>query len=70
MSHGCGVGGGEHEQQIPVPDRAADANLSRPDLLVLVSDPEDRLTFTCTPWGSGGRIAIDRDEDGVLNGDE
>jgi YVTN family beta-propeller protein len=51
-------------------DRAAETNLSRAELLALVSDPADRLTFTCTPWGSGVRIAIDRDEDGVLNGDE
>jgi DNA-binding beta-propeller fold protein YncE len=50
-------------------DRAAETNLSRAELLALVSDPADRLTFTCTPWGSGVRIAIDRDEDGVLNGD-
>ena len=51
-------------------DRAGDAGLSRSELLALVADPEDRLTFTCTPWGSGERIALDRDEDGVLNGDE
>ena len=51
-------------------DRAAEGNLSRTGLLALVSEPADRLTFTCTPWGSGERIALDRDEDGVLNGDE
>jgi len=28
------------------------------------------ITYTCTPPGSGMRIALDRDEDGVLNGDE
>ena len=28
------------------------------------------LTYTCTPPGSGVRIGIDRDEDGVLDGDE
>lgn len=28
------------------------------------------LTFTCVPVGSGRRIAIDRDEDGYLDGDE
>jgi DNA-binding beta-propeller fold protein YncE/mono/diheme cytochrome c family protein len=51
-------------------DRTADPNLSQAELLALVSEPTDRLTFTCTPWGSGERIALDRDEDGVLNGDE
>jgi DNA-binding beta-propeller fold protein YncE len=28
------------------------------------------VTFTCTPPGSGTRIALDRDEDGALDGDE
>lgn len=28
------------------------------------------ITFTCTPPGSGQRIALDRDEDGVFDGDE
>lgn len=28
------------------------------------------LTFTCAPPGSGYRMALDRDEDGVLDGDE
>jgi len=28
------------------------------------------VTYTCTPPGSGMRIALDRDEDGVLDGDE
>lgn len=28
------------------------------------------ITYTCTPPGSGNRIALDRDEDGVLDGDE
>jgi hypothetical protein len=51
-------------------DRTADPNLSQAELLALLSEPTDRLTFTCTPWGSGERIALDRDEDGVLNVDE
>lgn len=29
-----------------------------------------RITYTCVPPVSGERIALDRDEDGVLNGDE
>lgn len=28
------------------------------------------MTYTCTPPGSGVRIALDRDEDGALDGDE
>lgn len=28
------------------------------------------VTYTCTPPGSGTRIALDRDEDGALDGDE
>jgi len=32
--------------------------------------PRGELTYTCVPPGSGMRIAIDRDGDGVLDGDE
>ena len=38
-----------------------------------VSETEARdgeITFTCVPPGSGIRIGIDRDENGVLDGDE
>jgi hypothetical protein len=35
---------------------------------VLAGDAE--LTFTAVPSGSGQRIGIDRDLDGVLDGDE
>ena len=28
------------------------------------------ITFTCVPPGSGRRIAIDRDNNGVLDGDQ
>jgi len=30
----------------------------------------NNITYTCTPSGAGIRIALDRDEDGALNGDE
>ena len=30
----------------------------------------DAVTFTCAPVGSGVRLGIDRDQDGVLDGDE
>ena len=52
------------------PDRMLDPNLSRTELEALVDSPGDRVTFMCTPWGSGQRIGTDRDEDGTRNGDE
>ena len=51
-------------------DRASDTNVTRTELEALLASPGDRLTFMCTPWGSGNRIGIDRDEDGTRNGDE
>src|SRR5699024_5956851 len=43
-----------------------------PDLLLraLALLPDHELTYTCVPPGSGRRVGIDRDLDGVLNGDE
>ena len=32
--------------------------------------PRQEITYTCVPPGSGRRIGIDRDEDGVFDGDE
>lgn len=52
------------------PDREGDEFLTREALLAKLVDPEDRLTFTCTPWGSGVRIGLDRDLDGILDGDD
>ncbi|MCH9695263.1 MAG: hypothetical protein K0U72_12205 [Gammaproteobacteria bacterium] len=52
------------------PDRASEASLTRVELEALLSAQADRITIMCVPWGSGPRIAIDRDMDGVLNGDE
>jgi len=49
---------------------------ARPAALKLPSDQfpfaasGGELTYTCTPPGSGVRAGIDRDEDGVLDGDE
>jgi hypothetical protein len=34
-----------------------------------VREPDDVLTYTCVPPGSGYRIGIDRDNDGVLDRD-
>jgi sugar lactone lactonase YvrE len=52
------------------PDSVASPALTRSELEALVTDPADRVTFMCAPWGSGERIGIDRDLDGILNADE
>jgi hypothetical protein len=36
----------------------------------LAAGAEGEVTLTCVPPGSGVRIGIDRDEDGILDGDE
>ena len=51
-------------------DLSAEPLLSRTELEALLTDPNDRMTFMCTPWGSGERIGIDRDIDGILDGDD
>jgi DNA-binding beta-propeller fold protein YncE len=38
-------------------------------LAQLTSSDDHAITFTCTPPGSGVRMGIDRDEDGILDGD-
>jgi DNA-binding beta-propeller fold protein YncE len=46
--------------------------LTIPDMLLRTSAhlPDGEITYTCTPPGSGVRIGIDHDEDGVLDGDD
>ena len=51
-------------------DRATEPVIGRTTLQAMITGPGQYLTFTCTPWGSGTRIGIDRDLDGVLDGDE
>ena len=43
-----------------------------PDALLRTSAllPDGEITYTCTPPGSGVRIGIDRDEDGVFDGND
>jgi DNA-binding beta-propeller fold protein YncE len=43
-----------------------------PDALLraLAAGPQGAVTFTCVPPGSGARMGLDRDLDGVLDGDE
>jgi DNA-binding beta-propeller fold protein YncE len=53
-----------------VPDRAADAPVTDVELRSLSSSEGAPVTYTCAPPGSGRRMAIDRDLDGTLDGDE
>jgi len=53
-----------------VGNRQCDPPLSDLSLRLRVLQDGNELTYTCTPPGSGERIGIDRDEDGVLDGDE
>jgi YVTN family beta-propeller protein len=51
-------------------DRAGEPALDDAALRALAKDGDRHaLTFTCVPPGSGVRIGIDRDADGVLDGD-
>jgi hypothetical protein len=51
-------------------NRRSDAPLSDAGLRQRAAQKGGELTYTCTPPGSGVRVGIDRDEDGVLDGDE
>ena len=51
-------------------DRRNAPLISAANLMVLASQRDGEITFTCVPPGSGIRIGIDRDENGVLDGDE
>ncbi|HEX6861297.1 MAG TPA: hypothetical protein VF414_00695 [Thermoanaerobaculia bacterium] len=53
-----------------VGDRSADAPITDASLRQRAAQKGGELTYTCTPPGSGMRIGIDRDADGVLDGDE
>jgi DNA-binding beta-propeller fold protein YncE len=51
------------------PNASANADIPYGILKTTAKDG-NTITFTCTPPGSGMRIALDRDEDGALDGDE
>jgi DNA-binding beta-propeller fold protein YncE len=51
-------------------NRRHDAPLSDASLRQRAAQNGGELTYTCTPPGSGVRVGIDRNEDGVLDGDE
>ena len=50
-------------------DRRQQAPLSADALLELMQQEGNYLTLTAVPVGSGQRIALDRDEDGLWDGD-
>ncbi|MGI9274736.1 MAG: YncE family protein [Endozoicomonas sp.] len=50
-------------------DKSNEAAVSKAAIRQLAESGSNALTFTCTPPGSGERIALDRDLDGVYNGD-
>jgi DNA-binding beta-propeller fold protein YncE len=51
-------------------NRRSDAPLTDASLRQRAAKNGGELTYTCTPPGSGVRVGIDRDQDGVLDGDE
>jgi len=51
-------------------DRASEPPLSDPELRALAQTPGQALTYSCVPFGSGTRMGLDRDEDGVYDRDE
>jgi DNA-binding beta-propeller fold protein YncE len=51
-------------------NRRAEPKLSKEQLLQLANLPGHFLTFTAVPIGSGVRMALDRNQDGVWDGDE
>ena len=52
------------------PNRNSEPAIDLTAIEAQITAPDDYLTFMCTPWGSGTRIGIDRNLDGVLDGDE
>jgi hypothetical protein len=51
-------------------NRSSDALVSDANLRQRALQKDGELTYTCTPPSSGVRIGIDRDEEGILDGDE
>jgi hypothetical protein len=51
-------------------DRQSEALLTFTELTDLAGAVGQELTFTCAPPGAGARMGIDRDGDGIYDGDE
>jgi DNA-binding beta-propeller fold protein YncE len=58
------------DRQLFQPDERAAPAISATALHALAAAPRQALTYTCVPPGSGARLALDRDADAVLDGDE
>lgn len=52
------------------PDKSGESSLNEQALRDLAKSPGHSISFSCVPSGTGHRIALDRDEDGVLNRDD
>lgn len=50
-------------------DRRSDSNQTRTELVAGIRDSSNILTFMCAPVGTGHRLALDRNLDGLLNRD-
>ena len=59
-----------NDQVMFISDSADENSLSLADLKSLANIEGQSLTFTCAPWGSGTRMGIDRDLDGILDSDD
>ncbi len=53
-----------------VSDMASEAPITDGALRALAATAGQEITYTCVPPGSGTRVGIDRDEDGVLDADD
>ena len=51
-------------------DKADEPSISEEQLLYLAQSEGNQITLMCVPFGSGHRIALDRDRDGIFNGDQ
>ncbi len=53
-----------------IADSNSQPELNEAAMLARINAAENPYLMTCMPWGSGQRLALDRDGDGLLNGDE
>ncbi|TQV87233.1 hypothetical protein FLL46_15240 [Aliikangiella coralliicola] len=60
----------DSENQNFLTDRKDDESMTLTELSALISQESNSLTFTCQVPGMGRQMALDRNLDGVLNGDE
>lgn len=51
-------------------DTANGKNIPEQNMRLLAREPGREVTYTCVPYGSGVRTALDRDQDGILNADD